>query len=361
MKKLTEGAREDYRAEQRRKRLTPHMTPSESIWRYGTASPPKPSDDELEEIAKRRMREGRHAIRDTYADEDLEDDKINRTEKRRLDKHGSKPPLSMPIDDREESIEDYRTDIASFGSLSTKEPFDYRKRSIAGVIKDDVQSLLGDVSSLCDFGGVQGPRFGDEECSAILKGLLYGDPDDAIAVVGDIADAANGLKKYLEQNISDLSHRYNIRNAFNKATAKRKLPESVESPFNGMSVSQMRFLNEGMMDDSRYSVSFRGGALDPHPISIEVDADCEQTALEMAVAKLEKEYEGRCLIDPQEVENGGDDYNEDNALYIDATTEGASQPWYVDPQMVHIEELPPRGYDSDGYDSMDDNALPEDF
>lgn len=139
------------------------------------------------------------------------------------------------------------------------------------------------------------------------------------------------------------------------------LPESVECPFNGMSVSQMRFLNEEMMGNSRYSVSFRGGALDPHPISIEVDADCEQTALEMAVAKLEKEYEGRCLIDPQEVENGGDDYNEDNALYIDATMEGASQPWYVDPQMVHIEELPPRGYDSDGYDSMDDNALPEDF
>ena len=143
---------------------------------------------------------------------------------------------------------------------------------------------------------------------------------------------------------------------------KTKLPESRESPLNGMSVSQMRFLKEGWgRDDSVYVVSFAGGALDPHPISIEVEADSEQSALEKAVAKLEHEYDGRCLIDPMEVENNRDDYDEDNALYVDATMEGASQPWYVDPQTVRIEEGPPRGYDNDGYDSMDDNPLPEDY
>ena len=242
---------------------------------------------------------------------------------------------------------------------NTKNDFDafeedeYRKSRFDDVISDN--------SRVQDAYEVIKDSLGEEVADAILDYDVegYGNGERLIDAITVLFSDHDTRRRRLNREATIRNYKDEIDSM--KRTPKPMIPESKDSPFNGMSVSQMRFLNESMMDDSRYSVSFRGGALDPHPISIEVEADCEQTALEMAVAKLERDYEGRCLIDPQEVENGGDDYNEDNALYVDATAEGASQPWYVDPQMVHIEELPPRGYDGDGYDSMDDNALPEDF
>lgn len=166
-----------------------------------------------------------------------------------------------------------------------------------------------------------------------------------------------------------------------------KLPESAEKPFNGMSVANMRFLNEWTEDDEavdfgpkeeapNYEVGFwPGGGYHLHTVT--VNADSDEQALEKAVVQLEKDNLTGLILDPAEVEAEAEKdgiYNPETGegtrefyetyMYVDATMEGASQPWYVYAQNLRIREITPEipeGYDNDGYDSMDDNALPEDF
>ena len=92
-------------------------------------------------------------------------------------------------------------------------------------------------------------------------------------------------------------------------------------------------------EGSMYSVSFFGDSMDPHPIVIRVEANDESTALEMAVAKLEKEYDGACLANPYDEDNEDGDTPDDYKMEVDGTMYGASQPWYVNPQLIHIKEI----------------------
>lgn len=100
-----------------------------------------------------------------------------------------------------------------------------------------------------------------------------------------------------------------------------------------------RLLKEWGRVDSMYAVSFCGDSMDPHPIVIKVEANDEQTALEMAVAKLEKEYDGACLANPYDEDNEDGDTPDDYKMEVDGTMYGASQPWYVNPQLIHIKEI----------------------
>ena len=68
--------------------------------------------------------------------------------------------------------------------------------------------------------------------------------------------------------------------------------------------------------------------------TIYVYADCAQTALELAVAYCEKKGWMLLLYEMDEIEPD----EEGEYIYVDATTEGASQPYYVS-ENLHIEEV----------------------
>lgn len=78
-----------------------------------------------------------------------------------------------------------------------------------------------------------------------------------------------------------------------------------------------------------------------------VYADSEQVALELAVKYAEIE-EDPVLFSYEELEDEytllGDDYNsleqylDENYVYVDATMEGAEQPWFILSENLRIEE-----------------------
>ena len=128
-----------------------------------------------------------------------------------------------------------------------------------------------------------------------------------------------------------------------KEAALREMMEEEEGVSHASQSRRNRLLKEWGRVDSMYAVSFYGDSMDPHPIVIKVEADDEQTALEMAVAKLEKEYDGACLGNPYDENNGHDDMSDDYEMEVDATMYGASHPWYVNPQLIRIKEIGPVG------------------
>ena len=76
-----------------------------------------------------------------------------------------------------------------------------------------------------------------------------------------------------------------------------------------------------------------------------VYADCVQTALELAVkyAELKKDA---ILFDILEIEKIAKDFDEnveeyidENYIYVDATTQGAKQPWYIINENSSVQEI----------------------
>lgn len=70
---------------------------------------------------------------------------------------------------------------------------------------------------------------------------------------------------------------------------------------------------------------------------IEVMADCEEQALDLAVVQIEKQGKtGLFFDDCEEIEKMEE---QGLVLYIDATMEGASAPHYIDAQNLRIEAV----------------------
>ena len=239
MKRLPEDARQDYYEQDRRKRL--FRDRYKKVWRSvdgkwkEVPAGPIPTDDEVESAAKSRRFFGENSPRP-------EPDERNRTEKRRTENEYNRVPWSFNDMDREDSIE-YRTDTAGLENLShrftrsdgTKEDSDTTK------IKHCADGLIGAVLKLCPSIHIDYNKAKSEA----TKTLISMSPEDALTMTDEIETYLHELTDVLgELDRSGIGTHFEIKSDFNKATAKRKLPESVERPFNGMSVSTMRFLND---------------------------------------------------------------------------------------------------------------------
>lgn len=73
-------------------------------------------------------------------------------------------------------------------------------------------------------------------------------------------------------------------------------------------------------------------------VEVQTQSDDIEEVLEIAIPKFEKTAPG-FLWDVEEVESAPDfDENNPNAIYIDATMEGASRPYYISEDVI-IEQI----------------------
>ena len=73
-------------------------------------------------------------------------------------------------------------------------------------------------------------------------------------------------------------------------------------------------------------------------MEVQTQSDDIEEALEKAIVKFEKTAPG-FLWDVEEVESTPDiDENRPNAIYVDATMEGASRPYYISEDVI-IEQI----------------------
>ena len=73
-------------------------------------------------------------------------------------------------------------------------------------------------------------------------------------------------------------------------------------------------------------------------VEVQTQSDDIEEVLEKAIPKFEKTAPG-FLWDVEEVESAPDfDENDPNAIYIDATMEGASRPYYISEDVI-IEQI----------------------
>lgn len=73
-------------------------------------------------------------------------------------------------------------------------------------------------------------------------------------------------------------------------------------------------------------------------MEVQTQSDDIEEVLEIAIPKFEKTAPG-FLWDVEEVESAPDfDENNPNAIYIDATMEGASRPYYISEDVI-IEQI----------------------
>lgn len=159
---------------------------------------------------------------------------LNRTEQRRADRFGSNPPLSMNDTDREEDGEKYRTDYVSVGSIGNDAG---KIKSGLSVLFDLIADLYGrdDPSTAIALGGC---------ANRVFKSLLSGDPNEAAEKLYDIASTAKELSETMGELAGQMDFRWGVRNSFNKAADRRKLPESTQLPFDGASITEMRLLGD---------------------------------------------------------------------------------------------------------------------
>ncbi len=140
-----------------------------------------------------------------------------------------------------------------------------------------------------------------------------------------------------------------------------KLPESAEKPFNGMSVANMRFLNEWYEDDGEdedfdeenrpYCPKCLEEVEELQPLGDWAEKFIEEEGLLSDEADAIRDY----------VFNMGDDMRCENCAFTSFRRILSEMERSQANDSPDLEQNVPEGYDSDGYDSMDDNALPEDF
>ena len=213
-RKIDESAIDDYRAEDRYQRLTRGSFYS------------RPSNEDLERQAEMRKYFGKGSPRP-------EDTGLNRTERRRRDTRSTEAPWSLNDYDREDRGEEYRTDLTSVGGLGGS-------YNMAEKIRGHLLNLFYGIGDFCDDPSIYISL--KNSVNPVLKKILSMNPDEVTERLENIKDSASSLFDDAGEALDWLESRRGQRNRFNKAADRRRLPESREVPFGGMSISQMNLL-----------------------------------------------------------------------------------------------------------------------
>ena len=264
---------------------------------------------------------------------------------------------------------------------NTKSDFDafeedeYRKARFDDVISDN--------SRVQEAYEVIKDSLGEEVADALLNYDVegYGNGERLIDAITVLFSDHDTRRRRLNREATIRNYKDEINTM--KRTPKPMIPESAEIPFNGMSVANMRFLGEGIndgyepMSDEDINAQHNGWwfscvGLEQDGLTVEIqfpnadNVDFDSSRV-LWFSKSEYARNPYGLVENNDVwlspDIRDDVYSAANRC-LDLLSDGEEKVFKTPEEFrdwLYGQDQIPNGYDNDGYDSMDDNALPEDF